>query len=542
MERYDRQIRFWGEHGQAALKNCSVYLLGASATGTETLKNLILPGVGSFTIVDVEDCSSRDLGRNFFVDENAVNCHKKRAQVCEQLLQELNEEVRGSSSLIEIEQFLNDLSIQDSVTPIFIFCLREQRNLLKASQFCWERNIPFVYAISYGLLGFVRVVVPEHCVFESKDEMTSHDLRLSEPFEELETYVNNFPLESLDDMNHALVPYAVLLVKALQAFKELHYGSIPESKQDQEEIRSLLKSWRRSSTEENFTEALQHCHFIWMQSCGAPKESIRRILEDRKTNIDSIQEMIHRKDHNLIFWIFVAAVRRFVEKKGKLPLKGSVPDMVSDTESYIGLQRVYKKRAEKEQKLVFGYVKEIAHQVGLQENSFTELQVADFCRNVSSIEVIRYCSLQEEFENAAWLKHELQCYLDNGEYDVYLYMAWRITLEFWNRWRRFPGEVLKIKGESYILDTNYENDYIELERIAEERFPLWTKDLKNYLKEMCRYGASELHSVASLVGGVAAQEVVKLVTKQFRPVNGWFIFNAANATSMTLSLCQKLSP
>ena len=44
-KRYDRQLRLWGEHGQAAMENCAICLINGSPTGTETLKNLVLPGV-----------------------------------------------------------------------------------------------------------------------------------------------------------------------------------------------------------------------------------------------------------------------------------------------------------------------------------------------------------------------------------------------------------------------------------------------------------------------------------------------------------------
>lgn len=43
--RYDRQLRLWGEHGQMAMEDASVCLLNGSATGAETLKNLVLPGM-----------------------------------------------------------------------------------------------------------------------------------------------------------------------------------------------------------------------------------------------------------------------------------------------------------------------------------------------------------------------------------------------------------------------------------------------------------------------------------------------------------------
>ena len=36
--------RLWGDHGQAALESAKVCLINATATGTEILKNIILPG------------------------------------------------------------------------------------------------------------------------------------------------------------------------------------------------------------------------------------------------------------------------------------------------------------------------------------------------------------------------------------------------------------------------------------------------------------------------------------------------------------------
>ena len=69
--RYDRQLRLWGEHGQAAMEDSSICLLNGSATGTETLKNLVLPGIGAFTIVDGASVTQADLGNNFFLDQES---------------------------------------------------------------------------------------------------------------------------------------------------------------------------------------------------------------------------------------------------------------------------------------------------------------------------------------------------------------------------------------------------------------------------------------------------------------------------------------
>jgi len=56
-----------------------VLLLGANSSGTETLKNLVLPGVGSITIVDGDVVSERDCGNNFFVTEDSIG--KPKAEV-----------------------------------------------------------------------------------------------------------------------------------------------------------------------------------------------------------------------------------------------------------------------------------------------------------------------------------------------------------------------------------------------------------------------------------------------------------------------------
>jgi len=52
--------------------------------------------------------------------------------------------------------------------------------------------------------------------------------------------------------------------------------------------------------------------------------------------------------------------------------------------------------------------------------------------------------------------------------------------------------------------------------------------------ELVRYGGSELHSIASVMGGVGAMEVTKILMKQFTPANGTFIFNGVSGKN---SMC-----
>ena len=64
---------------QKALMESRLCVLGSTAIGTETLKNLVLPGCGSITIVDDATITQADLGNNFFVTESDVG--SSRAEV-----------------------------------------------------------------------------------------------------------------------------------------------------------------------------------------------------------------------------------------------------------------------------------------------------------------------------------------------------------------------------------------------------------------------------------------------------------------------------
>lgn len=93
--KYDRQLRLWAANGQQALEDAHILLLnsGSGTVGIETLKNLVLPGMGKFTIADDALVTEADLGVNFFLNEESLG--QSRSECCTKLLQELNPDVRG---------------------------------------------------------------------------------------------------------------------------------------------------------------------------------------------------------------------------------------------------------------------------------------------------------------------------------------------------------------------------------------------------------------------------------------------------------------
>jgi amyloid beta precursor protein binding protein 1 len=79
-----------------ALEESHILLInsGSGVVGVETLKNLVLPGIGNFTIQDSAVVSEADLGVNFFLEEEHLG--GSRAEHTCNSLKELNPDVQGN--------------------------------------------------------------------------------------------------------------------------------------------------------------------------------------------------------------------------------------------------------------------------------------------------------------------------------------------------------------------------------------------------------------------------------------------------------------
>jgi len=76
---------FWGSH-----LNINI---SCDPVGVETLKNLVLPGIGHITIVDDKIITEADVENNFFTPQTHLG--KKRGEVILELLLEMNPDVKG---------------------------------------------------------------------------------------------------------------------------------------------------------------------------------------------------------------------------------------------------------------------------------------------------------------------------------------------------------------------------------------------------------------------------------------------------------------
>ncbi|KAL4557662.1 hypothetical protein LXL04_035848 [Taraxacum kok-saghyz] len=518
--KYDRQLRIWGEQGQAALEKASICLLNCGPTGSETLKNLVLGGIGSITVVDGSKVENGDLGNNFMVSESSLGQPKAKC-VCA-FLQELNDAVKAKFieehpvTLIETNP-----SFFSQFTVVIATQLVED-SMVKLDRICRDANVMVIFARSYGLTGFVRISVKEHAVIESKPDHFLDDLRLNNPWPELKKFTESVNLDIPDPVVHKHTPYILILVKMASEWAKTHGGKLPSTREEKKEFKELIKGKIiKDEDEDNYKEAIEASFKVF-----APQgisSNLKRILDDTCSEVDSCSSD---------FWVMVAALKEFIanEGGGEAPLEGSIPDMTSTTELYINLQKLYQAKAEADFLIVEQHVRDILKKIGRDPFSISKPVIKSFCKNSRKLTVCRYKPIDEEFNSP--ILPEMQKYLADEEYSlaVGFYILLRAVDRYSANYNTFPGQ----------FDGGMDEDVSRLKTTAVSLLSdlgcngsTLTEDLIN---EMCRYGAAELHAVAAYVGGVASQEVIKLITRQFVPMTGTFIFNGIDHKSQLLYL------
>ena len=55
-------------------------------------------------------------------------------------------------------------------------------------------------------------------------------------------------------------------------------------------------------------------------------------------------------------------------------------------------------------------------------------------------------------------------------------------------------------------------------------------------QEVCRAAGGELHNVSAVTGGMVAQEIIKIITKQYIPIDNTCIFDGIESRCQVLRL------
>ena len=225
------------------------------------------------------------------------------------------------------------------------------------------------------------------------------------------------------------------------------------------------------------------------------------------------------RPHSANFWITAAAIKAFYKQHGVLPLPGSLPDMKARSADYIQLQNIYKSKARNDRRAVLQTVRTHEKELG-RGTEVSEAEVEAFCKNAPHVKVVTGTSLPQlrvvERSTQARLAAEL------GNEDsltaIFLVLA--------------AQDLQAGLGDT---DISLQGFFSRHWSISESEMP----DLETILdveQEISRAGGGEMHNISSITGGMVAQEAIKIITRQYVPVDNTCIFDGIKGRTEVVRL------
>ncbi|SPO25263.1 related to auxin-resistance protein [Ustilago trichophora] len=583
-QRYDRQLRLWASSGQSSLEKSRILVIGASALSAQILKNLVLPGIGSFVLLDEAIVNGADLGVNFFLQPGQSEGKYAAEEMC-RLLAEMNTSVSAEAKLENHASLLqSDPNYFASFTVVI--SVNQTRSFdLALSEALWSLQppspqVPLLRVRSAGMLAQMQISLKELGIIETHPDSVV-DLRITRPFPELVDLARQFDLNTTDTMEHSHIPFPVILINKLAEWQSTNDGKLPTSKDRDAFVKSINASRLAGNPDaENFDEAVAALgKHLWRPLAsngiggGGVPDDVKAMFQDAACN-DITPSSIN-------FWILVRALREFVAASPtqSLPLSGSVPDMKATSSGYIKLQNTYRSKALQDLEQFQQLVSQVCEAAGV-EGKIADEEVEAFVKHAGYLKLIRGRSeqqrSQEPNQEAAML-----AFMDPVNPCTFQHhISFAAADQFLEQHGRYPGtrdshsspsatsaptsftsesdgspdhrRVAKRQksetptGETEInsLDvkmrdaaaltgdaTKDEEELLKLAKtIASTKFNIgedgdeWDK-IQDSVKELVRSGDASLPPTTALLGGVVAQEAIKLITKQYVPADNTVIYD-----------------
>ncbi|KAI0854181.1 hypothetical protein F5Y00DRAFT_222469 [Daldinia vernicosa] len=518
-KKYDRQLRLWAASGQAALESANILLVnsGAGTVGVETLKNLVLPGIGKFTIADDAKVNEADLGVNFFLDESCLG--KLRSECCTKLLQELNPEVQGEWFPKE-EGILDLRSVLES-SPTFTLIMytnpikKELLSIMKS--YASQHKTPLVAIHSAGFYSYFRISLPgTFPIVDTHPEVEkTTDLRLLNPWPELIEFSRDMTkdIDALDDHEHGHLPYVVILLHYLEEWRQSHNGQNPTSYNDKTAFNKFVLSKARTNNPEGGEENFQEAATAINKNIKAPE------LEP------GVQEIFNHQVANEIerqssFWVIAKAIEAFYNKHGCLPLPGALPDMKAQSTVYVKLQSIYKAKARRDAQEVLETARALP---GGKDVDPAEVDL--FCKNARFVKLINATPTSEDLDAI----FDAETMNDEAAEAMKVETDGAFTLPMSNLFI-----YLALVATSHNIASTADEIMSSISNLIPKA--AGNKRALEASQEVARAAGGELHNISALTGGMVAQEIIKIITKQYIPIENTCIFDGISSRCQVLRL------
>jgi len=324
----------------------------------------------------------------------------------------------------------------------------------------------------------------------------SPSLRIDKPFPSLLSHALSLDFDALDVTDHGHVPYVHILVRVLHDWRQSHGGQAPKTAEEKKAFKALISAMRKKSDEENFDEAEAQAYKCWTETV-VPGD------------IKALFKLEPKTPATRPFHLLIKALEKFTEQVGALPLSATLPDMKADTKQYVGIQRLYKDRAGEEKQIFTSILREVA---GEDIALIDEETIDAFVKNSHILRLLKGKKWGWIDEDKNALAEQAQ--INPKQLAIHLALSALSSLH---------AKHLASSSAS----TPFAPTLPALTQEATEILPpgvtLDEEHFDNALGEAARSPTADLPNTAALLGGVVAQEVIKMITKQYVPIDGYCV-------------------
>ena len=221
--------------------------------------------------------------------------------------------------------------------------------------------------------------------------------------------------------------------------------------------------------------------------------------------------------------------------------------MKAQSADYIELQNIYKAKARQDVTEVTNEVRRVEQNLR-RKSAVDDKEIEAFCKGAAFIKLIKgrpirvplRLSEMDWTDEAPYIRQELEnedsllliyiCFLayDHAAQDVDFPRVQRGDVSasdvnaFVSRCTDYASAIL---GHIQTFSTGKDNSDAHVDTSPYE------SQLRSIVAELSRARGAELHSISALTGGMVAQEAIKVITKQYIPVNNTCVFDGIASKS-----------
>lgn len=372
---------------------------------------------------------------------------------------------------------------------------------------------------SNGLTGMARMCCNEYtshqpfqtCAEAGRDKFYV-DLRIRTPWPELQAFADTFDLDTMEETQHAKVPFPIILIKMAKKYTA-EGGRLGPRDSDGTKFEKFIENnttYDKNPQSGNFTGFLKEPN--WEEAsfhealARAGADDIGSELQEAFDWLDARNQEANPQRGE--FWCLLTALRAFFTEHSRYPVTGSIPDFESNTEWYLKMQKLYSEKAQTDAQLFAAHLQTACETAGCV---VSEEPAKVFLKNWQCVRAINYRSLSEEhtMPNAhGWQWSE-------GASKIW-YVVWRGHDQFVEIHGRSP-----VPADFGVLRDLCRNAH---KQMGVENFEA-DAEFDKYVKEMCRYEGGQLPGTCSFLAGIVSVEIIKHLVRQFVPMNNCLVFD-----------------